>query len=143
MTYEDVTPKSFPFAKEFAAILPKSTEGKIYLRNTNAMPDTKTLTHHGYLTSRLSMDSPFRAMKFRLGSSTFFLRNQGSLKLIINAMRYAPCLPAVGMALCVHLKWANFFRGDSLCFSKEDFSQDSRPDTFNYSFILQDPSPPW
>ena len=91
MTYEDVTPKSFPFAKEFAAILPKSTEGKIYLRNTNAMPDTKTLTHHGYLTSRLSMDSSLRAMKCFLGSSAFFLVNQDSLKLIFNAMRYALC----------------------------------------------------
>ena len=33
------------------------------LKNTKAVPETKTLTHQGHSTSRLSMDSSLRAMK--------------------------------------------------------------------------------
>jgi hypothetical protein len=36
------------FAKAFAAMLLKSIEGNMNLRNTNAMPETKTLTHQGH-----------------------------------------------------------------------------------------------
>jgi len=56
-------PPERPFAKEFAAILPKSIEGSMNLKNTNAMPETKMLTHQGHSTSRLSIDSSFRAIK--------------------------------------------------------------------------------
>jgi hypothetical protein len=45
-----------PLAKEFAATPPKSIEGNMNLRNKNAIPATKTLTHQGYSTSKLSMD---------------------------------------------------------------------------------------
>ena len=34
------------------------------LKNTNAMPDNKTLTHHGDSTSRFSIDSSLRDTKF-------------------------------------------------------------------------------
>jgi hypothetical protein len=51
-----------PLAKEFAAIPLKSIEGNMNFRKTNAMTETKTLTHHGDSTSRLIMDSSFRAI---------------------------------------------------------------------------------
>lgn len=51
-----------PFAKEFAAMAPKSIEGNMNLRPINAMPETKTLTHQGHSTSKLSMESSFRAI---------------------------------------------------------------------------------
>jgi hypothetical protein len=52
-----------PFAKALAAILPKSIDGSMNLKNTNAMPETKMLIHQGHSTSRLSIDSSFRAIK--------------------------------------------------------------------------------
>ena len=53
-----------PLAKDFAAMPPKSIEGSMNLRATNAIPATKTLSHQGYSTSRLSIDSSFRPIKF-------------------------------------------------------------------------------
>ncbi len=47
-------PPERPLAKEFAAVLPKSIGGNINFRKINATPETKTLTHHGYLTSTLA-----------------------------------------------------------------------------------------
>jgi len=49
-----------PLVKAFAAMPGKWIEGNINLKNTNANPDTKTLTHQGHSTSRLSNDSSFR-----------------------------------------------------------------------------------
>jgi hypothetical protein len=34
-------------------------EGRMNFRNTKAMPEAKTLTHHGHETSRSKMDSFF------------------------------------------------------------------------------------
>jgi len=56
------TPPERPLAKEFAAVLPKSIEDNINLREINATPETKRLTHHGNPTSRLSMVSFLRAI---------------------------------------------------------------------------------
>jgi len=53
-----------PLAKAFVAISLKSIKGNMNLRNTNAMPETKTLTYQGHSISRLSMDSSFRAIIF-------------------------------------------------------------------------------
>jgi hypothetical protein len=64
-----------PLANEFAAVLPKSTEGNKNLRKRNAAPETKTETHHGHSTNRLSIDSSFR------GISSFF-----SFKITLCAM---------------------------------------------------------
>jgi hypothetical protein len=47
-----------------AAMLPKSIEGNMYLKKTNAATETKTPTHHGDSTSRFSIDSSFLATKF-------------------------------------------------------------------------------
>ena len=53
-----------PLAKAFAAMLPKSIEGNMNLKNTEAAAETITLTHQGHSTSKLSMDSSLRAIKF-------------------------------------------------------------------------------
>ncbi len=55
-------PPERPLAKEFVAVLPKSIEGNMYLRETKAIPETSTLIHHGHSTRRLSMESSFRAI---------------------------------------------------------------------------------
>jgi len=55
-------PPERPFAKEFAAMLPKSMEGSMNLKNTNAMSETKMLTYQGHSTSKFSMDSSLRAI---------------------------------------------------------------------------------
>lgn len=47
-----------------AAMPPKSIEGNMYLKKTNAAAETTTLTHHGHSTSKLSMDSSFRAINY-------------------------------------------------------------------------------
>jgi hypothetical protein len=46
---------STPFMKGFWRLI----EGYMNFRNTKAMPETKTLTHHGHETSRSRMDSSF------------------------------------------------------------------------------------
>lgn len=86
-------PPDSPLAKEFAAMLRKSIDGNMNLRNTNAIPDTKTLNHHGHSTSRLSMDSSFR------GISPFF-----SCKMTLCAMPSA----------LRDQDWANFFVDETI-----------------------------
>jgi hypothetical protein len=98
-----------PLAKAFAAIPLKSIEGNMNLRNTKAMPERATLTHHGHSTSRLSMDSSFRAIKFLLSSSALLLVNQDFLRLITNPMHSALGAMLQGRA--------NFFMDDTKSFN--------------------------
>ncbi len=49
-----------PLTKAFAAMPGKIMEGKMNFKNTNANPESKTLTHHGHSTSRLSKESSLR-----------------------------------------------------------------------------------
>ena len=82
---------------------PKSIESNMNLRPTNAIPETKTLTHHGHSTSKLSMDSSLRAIKFhyRIIDACFCLYAKSEFP--------NPCLPCLRQA---QLEPANFFRGE-------------------------------